>query len=77
MSTKHKTSHGICRLYTNNDCFIGEFTKKLLTLEQNKNFAVKYLLGDNASKNESFLKEINSKKWYMGVTPEWTPRATT
>ena len=46
------------------------------TLKQNRNFTVKYLRGDNAGKNESFLMEINGKEWDIGVTPEWMPYAT-
>ena len=50
--------------------------KKMHTLKQNRNFTVKYLRGDNAGKNESFLMEINGKEWDIGVTPEWMPYAT-
>ena len=76
MLTKHKTSHGMCGWYTKKDGFIGEFASKLNTLKMNRNLSIKFLHGDNASKNKSFLKETNGKDWRMGVTPKWTPCTT-
>ena len=66
----------MCGWYTKKDGFIGKFAAKLNTLEKIINLSINFLQGYNAGKNESFFKEFNGKYWHMGITPEWTPRAT-
>ena len=76
MLIEHKMTHQFCGWYSTKNGFTNELTKKLNTLKNHHKYSVKYLQGDNAGKNELFLKEINRKDWCVGVTPKWMPHAT-
>ena len=76
MMTEHKTSFGFCGWYETKNGFINEFAARLNTLQKQNKLNIKVLRGDNAGENRSFLDEINSKNWKMGVEANWTPRAT-